>query len=286
MADKPVGAVLVVGGGIAGMQASLDLADSGFKVYLVDTSPNIGGAMAQLDKTFPTNDCAMCIMAPKLVETGRHQNIQIISNAEVELFEGSPGNFRVTAKKRARRVREDKCTGCGVCTQRCPVEVPDEYNKGLKLRKAIYVKYPQAIPPTHVIDQEHCIGCGICASQCEAEAIEYAQRDSILEMRVGSIILAPGYEEFNVRLKPEYGYGVFPNVVSSLDLERMLSATGPHGGLVLRPSDGEVPRKIAFIQCIGSRDKQIGKTYCSSVCCMFAIKEAVIAKEHVPGLKP
>jgi len=286
MTDKPVGAVLVIGGGIAGMQASLDLADSGFRVYLVDKSPNIGGAMAQLDKTFPTNDCAMCIMAPKLVETGRHHNIQIMSNAEVELVEGSPGNFRVTVRKRARRVLEDKCTGCGVCTQRCPIEVPDEYNKGLKLRKAIYVKYPQAIPPTHIIDQEHCIGCGICASQCEAEAIEYSQKETIVEMRVGSIILAPGYEEFNLSLKPEYGYGKFPNVVSSLDLERMLSATGPYGGLVLRPSDGEIPRNIAFIQCVGSRDKQIGKTYCSSVCCMFAIKEAIIAQEHTPGLKP
>lgn len=285
MTDKPVGAVLVIGGGIAGMQASLDLADSGFRVYLVDKSPNIGGAMAQLDKTFPTNDCAMCIMAPKLVETGRHRNIQIMSDAEVELVEGSPGNFRVTVRKRARRVLEDKCTGCGVCTQRCPIEVPDEYNKGLKLRKAIYVKYAQAIPPTHIIDQEHCIGCGICASQCEAQAIEYSQKETIVEMRVGSIILAPGYEEFNLRLKPEYGYGVYPNVVSSLDLERMLSATGPYGGLVLKPSDGEIPRKIAFIQCIGSRDKQIGKTYCSSVCCMFAIKEAMIAQEHAPGLK-
>ena len=286
MTDKPVGAVLVIGGGIAGMQASLDLADSGFRVYLVDKSPNIGGAMAQLDKTFPTNDCAMCIMAPKLVETGRHRNIQIMSDAEVELVEGSPGNFRVTVRKRARRVLEDKCTGCGVCTQRCPIEVPDEYNKGLKLRKAIYVKYAQAIPPTHIIDQEHCIGCGICASQCEAQAIEYSQKETIVEMRVGSIILAPGYEEFNLRLKPEYGYGVYPNVVSSLDLERMLSATGPYGGLVLRPSDGEIPRSLAFIQCIGSRDKQIGKTYCSSVCCMFAIKEAIIAQEHSPGLKP
>jgi len=285
MIDEPVGAVLVIGGGIAGMQASLDLADSGFKVYLVDKSPNIGGAMAQLDKTFPTNDCAMCIMAPKLVETGRHHNIQIVSNAEVQLVEGAPGNFLVTAVRRTRRVREDKCTGCGVCTQRCPVEVPDEYNKGLKLRKAIYVRYPQAIPPTHIIDQDHCIGCGICATQCEAEAIEYAEKDKVLEMRVGSIILAPGYEEFDLKLKPEYGYGRFPNVVSSLDLERMLSATGPYGGLVLRPSDGELPRKIAFIQCIGSRDKQIGRTYCSSVCCMFAIKEATIAQEHTPGLE-
>jgi len=286
MADKPVGAVLVIGGGIAGMQASLDLADSGFRVYLVDKSPNIGGAMAQLDKTFPTNDCAMCILAPKLVETGRHHNIQIMSNAEVELVEGSSGNFRVTVRKRTRRVLEDKCTGCGVCTQRCPIEVPDEYNKGLKLRKAIYVKYPQAIPPTHIIDQEHCIGCGICASQCEAQAIEYSQKETIVEMSVGSIVLAPGYEEFDLRLKPEYGYGRYPNVVSSLDLERMLSATGPYGGLVLRPSDGEIPRSLAFIQCIGSRDKQIGKTYCSSVCCMFAIKEAIIAQEHTPGLKP
>ena len=282
--DK-VGAVLVIGGGIAGMQASLDLADSGFKVYLMDNSSTIGGAMSQLDKTFPTNDCAMCIMAPKLVETGRHHNIELITNANLNKVEGDPGHFKIFLTKRARKVDETKCTGCGICTQRCPVEVPDEYNKGLKNRKAIYLKYPQAVPPVHTIDPDWCIGCGICETQCEAEAISYSQEETARELDVGSIIVAPGFDEFDLTTKRrEYGYGRFPNVISSLQMERMLSATGPYGGMVLRPSDGEIPPKVAFIQCVGSRDRSSGNPYCSSVCCMFAIKEAVIAQEHTPGL--
>ena len=285
MSEK-VGSVLVVGGGIAGMQSSLDLADSGYKVYLVDKSPSIGGAMAQLDKTFPTNDCAMCIMAPKLVETGRHRNIELITNAVVENVKGKAGNFQVTVAKTSRYVDEDKCTGCGICTQKCPVEVTDEYNKGLKVRKAIYVKYPQAVPLIFCIDKDHCIGCGNCERHCEAGAIAYNQEDELKKLNVGCIIFSPGFDEFDLlKKRKEYGYGRFPNVVSSLELERMLSATGPYGGMVLRPSDGEVVKKIAFIQCVGSRDRSIGNPYCSSVCCMFAIKESVIAQEHNPGLE-
>ncbi len=285
-ASKKAGAVLVIGGGISGMQSALDLADSGFKVYVLDNSPSIGGAMSQLDKTFPTNDCAMCIMAPKLVETGRHHNIQLITNADLESVEGQAGNFEVTITKRPRYVDESRCTGCGICTQRCPIEVKDEYNKGLKKRKAIHVKYPQAVPPVHCIDQEICIGCGVCETQCEAEAIRYSQDVERLEIEVGSIILSPGFEEFDVSSKrKEYGYGSYPNVITSLQMERMLSATGPFNGLVLRPSDGEIPKSVAFIQCVGSRDRTSGNPYCSSVCCMFAIKEAVIAQEHTPGLK-
>ncbi|UCF08386.1 MAG: FAD-dependent oxidoreductase, partial [Thermoplasmata archaeon] len=281
-----VGAVLIIGGGISGMQSALDLADSGFKVYVLDISPSIGGAMSQLDKTFPTNDCAMCIMAPKLVETGRHHNIKLITNADLEKVEGDAGNFTVAIEKRPRYVDESRCTGCGICTQRCPIEAKDEYNKGLKRRKAIHVRYPQAVPPIHVIDQDICIGCGLCETQCEAEAIRYSQEPQHIEISVGSIILSPGFEEFNIFSKRrEYGYGKFPNVISSLEMERMLSATGPFNGLVLRPSDGEIPKKVAFIQCVGSRDRSIGNPYCSSVCCMFAIKEAVIAQEHTPGLQ-
>jgi heterodisulfide reductase subunit A len=280
-----IGAVLVVGGGIAGMQSSLDLADSGFRVYLLDKSPSIGGAMAQLDKTFPTNDCAMCIMAPKLVETGRHRNIDLLTNAHLEKVEGDAGNFTVTVTKRSRYVDESKCTGCGICTQKCPVEVIDDYNKGLKVRKAIYVEYPQSVPLIFTIDREHCIGCGNCERYCKAGAIVYDQEGETKELKVGSIILSPGFDEFDLLQKrKEYGYGRFPNVVSSLELERMLSATGPYGGMVLRPSDGEVVKKMAFVQCVGSRDRSIGNPYCSSVCCMFAIKEAVIAQEHNPGL--
>jgi heterodisulfide reductase subunit A len=283
---EKVGSVFIAGGGIAGMQSALDLAESGFKVYLIDSSPTIGGAMSQLDKTFPTNDCAMCIMAPKLVETGRHHNIELLTNTEIKNVSGSAGDFKITVVKKSRRVREDKCTGCGICTLFCPIEVPDSYNRGMKLRKAIYVRYPQAVPPTHTIDMEHCIGCGICESQCRANAIEYTQSDEERELNVGAVIISPGFEEFDLHVKRgEYGFKRFPNVISSLQLERMLSATGPYRGLVLRPSDGKMPRRVAFIQCVGSRDRSVGNPYCSSVCCMFAIKEAVIAQEHNDGLQ-
>ncbi len=283
--DK-IGAVMVVGGGISGLQSALDLADSGYKVYLVEKQPSIGGVMAQLDKTFPTNDCAMCIMAPKLVATGRHHNIQLITNADIAIVDGQAGNFTVTVKQRAFRVDTTKCTGCGSCAQKCPIETVDEYNEGTKVRKAIYVRYPQAVPLVYSIDPEKCIGCGICAEECKAKAVDYDQKEKVFEIQVGSIIVSPGFEEFNARLKPEYGYGVYQNVVTSIEFERMLSATGPYFGTVLRPSDGDIPEKIAFIQCVGSRDEQCGNEYCSGVCCMYSIKEAIIAKEHGGNIKP
>ncbi len=282
MTEEKVGAILVVGGGVSGIQASLDLADSGFKVYVLDQSPSIGGVMAQLDKTFPTNDCAMCILAPKLVATGRHPNVTLITNAEITGLTGNAGNFRVKVRKRSRYINEEKCNGCGLCAQKCPVEAVDAFNEGLSQRGAIYVDYPQAVPLKFVIDREECIGCGTCQEICKAKAVEYDQQDSEVTLRVGSIILAPGFEPFDARVKSEYGYGRFPNVVTSIEFERILSASGPYGGLVLRPSDGEIPRKVAFIQCVGSRDTQIGNNYCSAACCMYGIKEAVIAKEHSP----
>lgn len=283
MMEDRVGAVLVVGGGISGIQASLDLADSGFKVYLMDESPSIGGVMAQLDKTFPTNDCAMCILAPKLVGSGRHPNIQLLTNASIKKVEGKAGHFKVTVTRRPRRVNEKKCTGCGVCAQRCPVEAIDEFNEGLGDRGGIFVKYPQAVPLVFLIDKEKCIGCGICSEVCRAKAIEYDQKEEDLTLDVGSIILSPGFDEFEPKVLQEYGYGRFPNVVSSIEFERILSASGPYGGLVVRPYDGEIPRNIAFIQCVGSRDTRLGNNYCSAACCMFSIKEAVIAKEHTPN---
>jgi heterodisulfide reductase subunit A len=283
--DK-IGAVMVVGGGISGLQSALDLADSGYKVYLVEKEPSIGGVMAQLDKTFPTNDCAMCIMAPKLVATGRHHNIQLITNADIAIVDGQAGNFTVTVKQRAFRVDPTKCTGCGSCAEKCPIETVDEYNEGTKVRKAIYVRYPQAVPLVYSIDPEKCIGCGICSEECKAKAVAYDQKEKVIEIKVGSIIVSPGFDEFNARLKPEYGYGVFQNVVTSIEFERMLSATGPYFGTVLRPSDGDIPEKVAFIQCVGSRDEHCGNEYCSSVCCMYSIKEAIIAKEHGGDLKP
>ncbi|HSB05164.1 MAG TPA: CoB--CoM heterodisulfide reductase iron-sulfur subunit A family protein [Thermodesulfobacteriota bacterium] len=284
--DQPIGAVMVVGGGIGGMQASLDLAESGFFVYLVDHSPTIGGIMAQLDKTFPTNDCAMCIMSPKLVESGRHLNIRIIANAEVDGLVGEPGRFEVMLTQKPRYIHFDRCTGCGECAKHCPVSAIDSYNEGLSKRTAIYLKYPQAVPKVFFIDRELCIGCGLCERVCLAKAVNYGDSLAKEKIEVGSIILAPGYEVFDAHRRPEFGYGVYPNVVTSIEFERLLSATGPHRGHLLRPSDGTIPERIAFIQCVGSRDSNCGNDYCSSICCMYATKEAIIAKEHVHFVKP
>ena len=283
---KPVGAVMVVGGGIGGMQASLDLAESGFFVYLVDNSPTIGGVMSQLDKTFPTNDCAMCIMSPKLVGTGSHRNIRVITHAEVKEITGPPGSFEAAIIRRPRYIRADKCTGCGECAKHCPVTAIDSYNEGMSKRAAVYLRYPQAIPKIFLIDRDACIGCGLCERACLAGAVDYGDKESVEKISVGSVILAPGFEVFAAERRPEFGYGVFPNVMTSIEFERILSATGPHRSHLLRPSDGAIPERIAFIQCVGSRDVKCGNDYCSSICCMYAVKEAIIAKEHVPFVKP
>ncbi|MDO9585038.1 MAG: FAD-dependent oxidoreductase, partial [Syntrophales bacterium] len=284
--EKPVGAVMVVGGGISGMQASLDLAESGFYVYLVDNSPTIGGVMSQLDKTFPTNDCAMCIMSPKLVDSGRHRNIRVITHAEVQEVTGAPGSFEATVIRKPRYILADKCTGCGECAKHCPVTAIDGYNEGMSRRAAVYIKYPQAIPKVFIVDREACIGCGLCERVCLAGAVDYSDRETTEKISVGSVILSPGFEVFDAKLRPEFGYGVFPNVVTSIELERILSATGPHRSHLLRPSDGAIPERIAFIQCVGSRDTKCGNDYCSSICCMYAVKEAIITREHVHFVKP
>ncbi|MFB0502513.1 MAG: FAD-dependent oxidoreductase [Candidatus Bathyarchaeia archaeon] len=281
-----VGSVLVVGAGIGGIQAALDLAESGFKVYAVDNSSAIGGVMAQLDKTFPTNDCSMCILSPKLVECGRHLNIEVLTCSEVTNISGKTGNFNVSVRQRPRYVDVEKCTGCGVCAEFCPVDAIDAFNKGLSERTAIHINYPQAVPLVYTIDRERCIGCGLCKNVCLADAIDYSDQEKEVKLNVGAVILAPGVEEFNARLKSEYGYGRYPNVVTSIEFERILSASGPFMGRVQRPSDGDIPRKIAFIQCVGSRDVTCGNGYCSSVCCMYATKEAVIAREHMSQIEP
>jgi len=284
MMSEKVGAVLVIGGGISGMQSSLDLADSGFKVYLLESKPSIGGVMASLDKTFPTNDCSMCIMAPKLVGVGRHHNIQILSYSDLMEIEGSAGNFHVKVARHPRKVDPSLCTGCGTCALECPVEAIDEYNEGLTERKAISVRYPQSVPLLYSIDPNKCIGCGSCENACKAHAIKYDQKEYETELSVGAIIMATGFDPYVPPPGNEYGYGVYKNVVTSMEFERILSATGPFAGHVFRPSDGKMPQKVAFVQCVGSRDQR-SNLYCCSVGCMYSTKEAIIAQEHSPGLK-
>ncbi len=289
--SKKIGSVVIIGGGVTGIQAALDLADAGYFVYLIEKSGAIGGTMAQLDKTFPTNDCSMCIIAPKLVECGRHLNIRIMTLSEVVGLTGSAGNFTVTVKERPRYVDVDKCIACGLCAARCPKKAKDDYTTAMERRRAIYLKYPQAVPLKYQIDPDSCLqlkkpgSCGLCAQVCDAQAINFADTEKFHTLRVGALVLAPGFELFNPEPAGIWGYGKFPNVITSLQLERYLSATGPTDGQLARPSDGKPVRRMAFLQCVGSRDEnKCGKGYCSSVCCMVAIKEAVIAKEHMPGL--
>jgi heterodisulfide reductase subunit A len=288
---KKVGAVMVVGGGICGMQSALDLANSGFKVYLVEEKSSIGGRMAQLDKTFPTNDCSMCMISPKLIEVDKHLNIEMVTNADVLNVKGEPGNFEVSIRKRARYIDESLCIGCSTCMDKCPWKADSEFEMGLAQRKAIFVPFPQAIPNTPIIDKTACAyfqtgKCRACEKFCPTHAIDFEQTDRTIVMNVGSVILAPGYEPFDAALKGEYGYGRMRNVVTSLEFERILSASGPYQGQVLRPSDSKHPVKIAWLQCVGSRDETCGREYCSSVCCMYATKQAIIAREHASKIQP
>jgi heterodisulfide reductase subunit A len=279
------GDVLVVGGGMSGIQAALDIATSGYKVYLVEKDPAIGGKMAQLDKTFPTNDCSMCIESPKFIECDRHPNIEILTYTEVDTVEGEAGDFEVTLIKKPRYVNEDVCTGCTTCVEYCPINIPDPFNQELSENKATHIYFAQAVPLVPYIDAE-CLylkdgKCSICEGVCKNEAIDLRQKAEKKVVKVGAIVLSPGYGVFDPLPRGDYGYGTMKNVVTSLDFERLLCATGPHEGEILRPSDHEHPHKIAWIHCVGSRQVlEGGHSYCSSVCCTYVQKQVILAKDH------
>ena len=286
---EKIGSIAIVGSGIAGIQTALDIANSGFKVHVIEEKPNVGGVMAQLDKTFPTNDCSSCMMGPKLAELANHPNIEILAYTEVLRVNGEPGRFQLTLKKKARAVDPEKCVACNICAEKCPSKVSDPFNLYLNRRKAIYIPYPQAVPLVYTIDKENCRyftkgKCRICEKVCKNKAVSFDQQDEIIQLDTGAVILAGGFELFNARLKGEYGYGRWPNVITSLEYERILSAAGPYRGHIQRISDGTPPRRIAWIQCVGSRDSHIGQAYCSSVCCMSATKQAMITREHADDI--
>jgi len=281
--------VVVIGGGIAGIQASLDLADMGYEVHLVEKTPSIGGRMAQLDKTFPTNDCSMCILSPKMIMCAGHENVTLHTYSEVEEVSGQFPHLKVKIKEKARFVNINKCTGCGDCITKCPVKVPDEFEQNLSNRKAIFLPFPQAVPRKVTIDGETCRmiksgKCGVCKKVCQAGAIEYEQKDMLTEVDASAIVVATGFDLMDASALPQYGYGSCKDVLASLQLERILSASGPTGGHLVRPSDGSTPKRLAFVQCVGSRDERTHK-YCSSVCCMYATKESILAREHVPDIE-
>jgi heterodisulfide reductase subunit A2 len=279
------GDVMIVGGGISGIQAALDLGTAGFKVYFIEKSPTVGGRMAHLDKTFPTNDCSMCIESPKFVECNRHPNIEIMSYTEVARVTGGPGDFKVTLLRKPRHVDETKCTGCTVCVEYCPVKYPDKFNQEISNNKAIHIYFAQAIPLKPYID-ESCLylkekKCRICEAVCKNNAIDFDQNPEKVEIKVGAIILSPGIEPFDPRLREEYRYGEFENVVTSMDFERLLCATGPYEGEILRASDKRHPHKLAWIHCVGSRQViEGGNSYCSAVCCTYTQKQVILTKDH------
>ena len=282
---------LVIGGGIAGIQTALDIADAGFPVDIVETKPTIGGKMAQLDKTFPTLDCAACILTPKMVDVAQNDKIRIFSYSEVTEVGGFVGNFEVTIKRRARYVKEDICTGCGLCTEKCPQKkVPNEFNLGMDNRSAIYIPFAQAVPKVATIDPNHCMKlktgkCGVCSKVCTAGAIDYEAKDEFVKEKYGAIVVATGFNPISMEKFDEFAYSQSKDVITSLELERLMNAAGPTGGTLLRPSDHEHPHTIVFVQCVGSRCEacaEKGKEYCSKICCMYTAKHAMLVREKYP----
>ena len=278
---------VVIGGGIAGITAALDIANHGVHVALIEREPTIGGHMAMLDKTFPTNDCSMCILSPKMVEVERNPFVTLYTCSEVTGVEGEAGDFSVHVIRHPRYVRAADCTGCGDCIEVCPVEVYNRFEAGIGVRKAIYKAHPQVVPNVVIRDKEHCIDCGLCYDICGKLAVLRDDEDKEEEfvIKAGTIVLATGYDVFDARKKTPYKYLSIPDVITSLELERIINASGPTGGKIKRISDGQIPKEIVFIQCVGSRDLQLGCSSCSAVCCMYAIKNAMLIKEKNPDTR-
>jgi len=278
---------LVIGGGVAGIQAALDLADAGHQVYLVEKAASVGGIMAQLDKTFPTMDCSICVLGPKMMDVGRHQQITLMTYSQIEAISGYVGNFTVRVRKKARYVDETVCNSCGRCAEVCPVVVPDEFQQGFSSRKAAYIPFPQAVPSSYLIDMEHCLGnspitCGKCVDVCEKDCIDLNMQDELVDIDVGVIIVATGMDVYDPTALDEYGYTRFENVITTMEFERLICGGGPTEGKLVRPSDYQVPKRIGFIQCVGSRTENKGYPYCSNVCCMNTIKDSLLINEHYP----
>jgi heterodisulfide reductase subunit A len=304
MRNRPLDAIrvpltkraMVIGAGVTGIQAALDIANAGFEVVLVEREPSVGGKMAGLSETFPTLDCSQCILTPRMVEVGQHPNITLHTYSEIESVEGFVGNFKVNVRKKARYIDMAKCTGCGDCWAKCPSKKnPSEFDYGLSNRTAIYIPFPQAVPARPVIDKEACLKlttgkCGVCQKRCQAGAINFEDEDRIVAEEVGSIIVATGYQLYSIGIDQpeeylegygEYGYGKYPDVINSLQFERLVSASGPTGGELKRPSDGATPKKVVFISCVGSRDNAKGLSYCSKICCMYTAKHTMLYKHKV-----
>ena len=276
--------VVVIGGGVAGIQSAMDIANHNIHVYLIEREPSIGGHMAMLDKTFPTNDCSMCILSPKMAEISRHPNVTILTLAEVEKIDGEVGNFTVTVTKYPRYINEKECTGCGDCITICPIEVYNKFDAGIGVRKAIYKPHAQSIPNLVVKDNLHCIECGLCYGVCGKDAVLKVTEDKVktLEINAAAVVIATGYSLFDPQKKSRFGYLRYPDVITSLEFERMINAGGPTEGNLRRLSNGETPKSIVFVQCVGSRDMTINRNICSCVCCMYALKNSMLIKEHYP----
>ncbi|HJW75527.1 MAG TPA: CoB--CoM heterodisulfide reductase iron-sulfur subunit A family protein [Thermoleophilia bacterium] len=281
---------LVIGGGVAGIQAALDIADAGIEVVLVDRDVTIGGKMARLDKTFPTLDCSACILTPRMVEAAQHPKITLMTYSEVTEVRGYVGNFEVDIKHKAAYVDFDKCVGCGICEEKCPRKAPDLFNGGDYKSKAIYIPFPQAVPKVAVLRPEYCTyfekgKCKVCQKFCDADAIDFEQQDRIVTEKFGAIVVAIGYDLFDyTKYYPEYGMGRFKNVISGFEYERLMCASGPTQGHIVKHSDGGEPKTVVFVQCVGSRDEKVGRPYCSGVCCMYTAKQAIMTKEHDPDV--